>query len=167
MSVSKKSALLALITSSLLSSCAVHVAEKPNFSPAKATHTTSILTIYNTKEKAYNARGIKQQHLNNLTHPGVIQPSRFSKSDIKGIIERGDISDVEIILGLPADANFFALDQQSELWKNGSYLTLENKKKLLLPTSEIKEQEPSLDTTDVKMKTESYQNKAKKIIIKS
>jgi hypothetical protein len=160
------SLLFALISSSLLTACAVDVAKKPNL-VSNYQAKSSIDIIYSTKQKAYSARGINQQHLSNVSHPSVVKPSRLSKSEIKGIITKGSISDIEIILGLPHDAHFFALDQQNKLWKKGSYLTIDNKEKLLFPAVDKKDLEHSLDTTDVKMKTETYKNKAKKIIIKS
>lgn len=166
MNSTKKSVLLALIFSSLLTACAVDVAKRPNLnSNYKAK--PSIEVIYSTKQKAYSARGISQQHLDNISYPRVVKPSRLSKPEIRSIIDRGHVSDIEIILGLPSDANFFALEQQNNLWKKGSYLTIENKEKLLFTEANNGEKSHAIDTTEVKMRTETYKNKAKKIIIKS
>ena len=160
----KKIILLALISLNALTACAVHVAKKPSLhSSYKAK--SSIEIIYSTKQKAYRARGITQEHVDNVTYPNVAKSSRLSKSEISKITDNA--SDIEIILGLPKDANFFELEAQSNLWKKGFYLTTDNKEKLLFTVPDNNEKEHALDTSGVKMKTETYKNKAQKIIIKS
>jgi len=121
--------------------------------------------LYKNKFDAYSARGFTKNQIENRTYPESVQPPITNKRGIVTITEK--MSDVEVILLLPRDADFYnLLLQKKQLMKN-LYTSVSGQHKPLNVSSSTTKFYSELDSKKVEIEQSKYVKKSKKIIVKN
>jgi hypothetical protein len=138
------------VISIILSCIFLHACASPKYLPKQKiqpSYMDGIANSYKTLSQAFFSRGFILG-TSDLKLVQQINYSPLPAQEINGLFRKMDISEIELVLSLPNDANFHNLKAQKKLWASGHYLTKEGIKKVTQPeTKHRRDSIPLIDTS--------------------